>query len=58
MVLVNACCKTFTALSQGELACASAGAARARTANETRHTRNEWNRRHILFELILMKTSK
>jgi hypothetical protein len=30
MVLVKACCSTFTALSHGEFACAKAGTARAR----------------------------
>jgi hypothetical protein len=30
MVLVNAVCRTFTAFSQGEFACAKAGAARSK----------------------------
>ena len=42
MVLVNACCRTLTAFSHGELpVCANAGAARHRATREDRTTRVE-----------------
>jgi hypothetical protein len=42
MVLVNACCRTLTAFSHGELpACANAGAARHRATREERTARLE-----------------
>jgi len=42
MVLVNACCSTLTAFSQGELpVCANAGAARHKATSEERATRVE-----------------
>ena len=42
MVLVNACCSTFTAFSQGELpVCANTGAARHNATREERTTRIE-----------------
>jgi hypothetical protein len=42
IVLVNACCRTRTAFSQGELAWARAGAARNRAASDA--TTIRWNR--------------
>jgi len=45
MVLVNACCKTLTAFSQGEFACANAGAVRKSPSKEARTRRPERIRR-------------
>src|SRR6266849_11207614 len=61
MVLVKACCRTLTAFSHGEFACAKAGTARARVAaampnprasNRKRRT----NRERRFMEELLVKS--
>src|ERR1700737_1646109 len=55
MVLVNACCSTFTAFSQGELACAKAGAAMTSPKSRKGTPRSERIRRRMMFVQTFMR---